>query len=996
MKILLEELQHQQECLNSIIENFSGIQKEEKVSRDNSTRNPLVVGCYNDKSNIDIKMETGTGKTYVYTRTMFELHKTYGLFKFVIVVPSPAIKEGTKNFIESNYARQHFSQFYENTRIELDVINSGDFKQKSGRKNFPAHLSNFVEGSRFSTHTIHVLLINADMLRSSSMLKDDYDQTLAGGTTCPIEAIKGTCPIVIIDEPHRFPRDKSNYSAIQSISPQLVIRFGATFPDIVEGKGARKVVRKDYFRMKPQYELNAVESFNQGLVKGIDIYYPELTESQAQNIYKVENITSKELIIKRGSKVWDLAIGDNLSEVDEGFEGDIKYIGNRELSNGLELDIGMALISGTFKSSYQELIIRDAIDKHFEIEEQNFLRSNNKEHCEPRIKTLSLFFIDSISSYRNTDGWLKLTFEKLLTKKLNQLVAQYEFRKLPREKEYLEFLRATQTNLSLDSQLVHGGYFGEDRGTGDEAIQAEVDDILKNKEKLLSFQNGEGEWQTRRFLFSKWTLREGWDNPNVFVITKLRTSGSENSKIQEVGRGLRLPVDETGRRVRSSEWESRLAFLIGYDEKDFANKLVGEINSDTKLHINFEKLTDDMIKHIVDFQQRVTPSFSEEGLLKHLDSLGIINRKNEFKDAVMINGVTKTGYDWFVDFYPEINNVKLRDGQVRDRSKILANQSVKLKKTNWLKVKDIWEVFSKGYMIEFSRIPESINLIAKTVIEDVHLYEKETPVRSHSAIVANKENENVSLITQESFYDYVVHRPGLPYGEFIKELNQATGIPIKVIHPLIFGMLTKSLKGENEYLSETSLGNLIREFKIRFDEKFAQMYEYRSLDFQASTSVFDSNKNDFVDFINTDLIGLNFSKNAISDNRYLYETPPLYYDSINPERTLVEHNYPKEVTVFGKLPKNSIRVPKYTGGTTTPDFIFVIENGKDKKMYLLVETKAENMRIDDQIIIEIQKAFFKIHNQYNVVYTAATQPNEVYSKIKELVEGETYEKSATN
>ncbi len=141
---------------------------------------------------------------------------------------------------------------------------------------------------------------------------------------------------------------------------------------------------------------------------------------------------------------------------------------------------------------------------------------------------------------------------------------------------------------------------GEDRGSGDESIQAEVDDNFeKIKKKLLSFKDENGNWQTRRFLFSKWTLREGWDNPNVFVIAKLRTSGSDNSKIQEVGRGLRLPVDETGHRIQQDEWPTRLAFLIGYDEKDFAQKLIGEINSDAKLQLNEEKLTEDMIQLIV-------------------------------------------------------------------------------------------------------------------------------------------------------------------------------------------------------------------------------------------------------------------------------------------------------------------------------------------------------------------------------------------------------------
>ncbi|MGQ5176105.1 DEAD/DEAH box helicase family protein [Bacillus halotolerans] len=251
MKILLEELPHQEDSLKAIMNSFKGL---DRTSTDPNAgdvyANPLIQGRYHESSNIDVKMETGTGKTYVYTRLMYEMHQQHGIFKFVIVVPSPAIKEGTKNFIESDYAKQHFAQFYENTRIELNVINAGDFKAKSGRKNFPAHLLNFVEGSRQNSNTIQVLLINAGMLNSSSMKKDDYDQTLMGGVTSPIEGIRNTRPIVIIDEPHLFPRDKANYKAIEAINPQMIVRFGATFPEITIGKGKKKSYKKGLLSWK--------------------------------------------------------------------------------------------------------------------------------------------------------------------------------------------------------------------------------------------------------------------------------------------------------------------------------------------------------------------------------------------------------------------------------------------------------------------------------------------------------------------------------------------------------------------------------------------------------------------------------------------------------------------------------------------------------------------------------------------------------------------------
>ncbi|WP_238385416.1 type III restriction-modification system endonuclease [Staphylococcus haemolyticus] len=670
MKLLLEQLPHQQNALKSILTSFSGLEKiQNKAFKNSEFSNPLIKNRYLNSNNIDVKMETGTGKTYVYSRLMYELHEKFEIFKFIVVVPSPAIKEGSKNFLNSSYAKRHFQQFYGNIDVEVNMINAGDFNTKSGRRNFPPKLNNFIESSKLNTNQIQVLLINSSMLNSKNMTRNDYDQTLLSDYSSPIEALKATRPIVIIDEPHRFPRDKKNYQAIEKLEPQLIVRFGATFPEVKKGVGKNATYIKDYYRNKPQFELNAVDSFNQGLVKGIDIYYPKLTPEQAKNRYTIDSVKPKEIVLKKGEKKWTLGIDENFANIDSLFEGDLSYSGAKTLSNDLEISKGMDLLPGTFTTSYQELIINDAINQHFEHEINNFMRDNLKENFQPKVKTLSLFFIDSIRSYRNKEGWLKETFERLLKVKLRKLIKEFEFKKLPREIEYLDFLRATYDSLNSENQMVHAGYFGEDRGSGEEAVQAEVNDILKNKEKMLSFKNSNGNWITRRFLFSKWTLREGWDNPNVFVIAKLRTSGSENSKIQEVGRGLRLPVDETGHRLTQDEFPSRLSFLIGYDEKDFAEKLIGQINSDVDVKLDEEKLTDEMINKIVEFRQQTQPDFNDEALLEHLDEQNLINRKNEFKNDVEIEGIKKSGFEWLLELYPEVKASKLKEDKVRDMKK---------------------------------------------------------------------------------------------------------------------------------------------------------------------------------------------------------------------------------------------------------------------------------------------------------------------------------------
>lgn len=951
MKIILEELTHQKKALEKINENFLGVD----LASSSEFSNPLIKSRYQKNTNIDVKMETGTGKTYVYSRMMYEWHKKFGIFKFVIVVPSPAIKEGTKSFLESSYAKEHFQGPYENVSIELNMINAGDFNTKSGRKNFPPQLSNFVESSSLNTNQIQVLIINAGMLNSKNMTRNDYDQTLLSDYSSPIDALKATKPIVIIDEPHRFPRDKKNFQAIEKLEPQMIVRFGATFPDVKQGTGKKAVYVKDYFRGKPQFELNAVDSFNLGLVKGIDIYYPNLTPEQAKNKYTIDSVKSKELVLKKGSNRWTLGRGENLANVDPLFEGDLSYSGAKTLSNDLEISKGMDLLPGTFTTSYQELIINDAINQHFEHEINNFMRDNLKENFQPKVKTLSLFFIDSIRSYRNKEGWLKETFERLLKVKLRKLIKEFEVKKLPREIEYLDFLRVTYASLNSENQMVHAGYFGEDRGSGEEAIQAEVNDILKNKEKMLSFKDENGNWITRRFLFSKWTLREGWDNPNVFVIAKLRTSGSENSKIQEVGRGLRLPVDETGHRLTQDEFPSRLSFLIGYDEKEFAQKLIGEINSDVDVKLNEDKLTDEMINKIVEHRKQMNPHYNDEVLLEQLDERNLINRKNEFKTDVEIDGVKKSGFEWLLELYPEVNASKLNADKVRDMKKNPPNLKVKLNKENWNKLRFLWENLSKRYMLEFKKMSEdNLYFFIERLLNDDDLFVKQQPERIHQSL--EKDDEGNQVIKESiSEYNYRNEYIYMNYGKFLKQLVLKTNVPISIMHKNLLSVLKNKYNNDERFLSELSLNNIIREFNKRFEEKYSQSYEYKKLNFSATTTIYDSEISEFKDWVDANYLGTNVENNIQTEERFLYDRPPVRYDSVTPELELLKRNYDKNVTVFGNLPKKAIQVPKYTGGTTTPDFVYMIETDEQDAKYLIVETKAENMRLGDKSIGEIQK-----------------------------------------
>lgn len=995
MKIQLEKLPHQVQANKAIMDSFYGVDYASKSPDANYIySNPLLKYRYEDKANIDVKMETGTGKTFVYTQMMYEMHKQ-GLFKFVIVVPTPSIKAGAKSFLTSDYAKNYFSTLsgYENVSIQVDDINAGDFRSKNnGRKNFPPNLSEFIEATSQNKNQIQVLLINSGMLsKNSGIFKDDYDQTLLGGETSPIKAIAATRPVVIIDEPHRFPRNKTSYKSILQMKPQLIVRFGATFPETTKGREKNKETIHDYYRGKPQFELNSIDSFNQGLIKEIDINYPDIPEQDAKDIFKVKSVKSSEAVFNQNGKEYVLNKNDFLSDLSSKFTGSISYVGgtNKELSNGLELSKGMQLIPGTFTQSYQDEVISEAIDRHFEAEEKNFLREDT-DGLAPKIKTLSLFFIDSKESLRGNDdeekGWLAKSFEKLLTQKLEKLIKKYKLSIDDREKEYQSFLKATLHDLKSDNQKVYAGYFSEERGSGEEAIQEEVNDILNSKERLLNFKDKDGNWITRRFLFSKWTLREGWDNPNIFVIAKLRTSGSENSKIQEVGRGLRLPVDETGHRLQQNEYESRLSFLIGYDEKEFAKKLVDEVNSDSPVVLNNEKLTQEMIELIVNQKQRNDQSFNEEKLLSDLDSRGIINRLNEFKEDVELDGKKISGYEALLSIYPEINEkTSVQSGKIRDKGSRVSTK-VKLNKENWNQLKDLWKQLSKKKMISFD---EDVNGIAESIANDVfkdtekNIFVLQKPEVINQSIEMNK--EQTSTFVNETKSDFNNSYITMKYGEFLKQLTLGTDLPLSIINRNMIETI-KRLGNDTNYINERTLSNIIKEFNRRFNNRVRNSYSYVPLDFKSSTSIYNDKDDEFVDEISANDIGM-FSNNALEDDKYLYDTPPIRYDSNDPELDILRRKYSDKVTVYGKLPKRSVKIPRYDNGTTTPDFIFKIQKDDGVK-YLVIETKAENMRIGDETIKSIQEKYFNELKASGVYYRMATSENEVHNLIIKIENGE--------
>ena len=299
--------------------------------------------------------------------------------------------------------------------------------------------------------------------------------------------------------------------------------------------------------------------------------------------------------------------------------------------------------------------------------------------------------------------------------------------------------------------------------------------------------------------------------------------------------------------------------------------------------------------------------------------------------------------------------------------------------------------FSNRYMLEFDDAgSEAIQLIVESALSQRDNYMKQRAGIIHNQLAVDDKGSNMLIKDQQSELSGAEPLPGMRYGDFVVRLARESRIQPSLLHKSLYPMLNDTLNGETDYLNSLTLDNLVKDIRRRFGSRFAQSYHYHPLDFQASTSIYDAEANDFKDDILASLIGVKEDHHVIADSRQLYEVPPLRYDSEKPEKELLKYGYDQKVIAFGKLPKRAIQVPRYTGGSTTPDFIFMVEKEDDTHVYLLVETKAEGagMRLSDEQIIKIQEKFFGQLEEFGVEYQVATSAQEVYNKLLKVVNPE--------
>jgi type III restriction enzyme len=922
------------------IENIKNIQRYNDIKEGNSNSNI-----------IDIMMETGTGKTYTYTKTIFELNRNFGIFKFVVIVPTLSIKAGTVSFLKSDSVREHFKEQYNKT-IKLHIVESQKGKKRK-KQSIPLAILDFANSGDFDRNSIQVMIINAGMLNSDTMQKS-FDKGVFDRYNIPFDAISATKPFIIIDEPHRFDKVNKTWKNIEKLNPQYILRYGATFPEKEIrvknhlGKSEKRKI-KDYNNLV--YKLTAVDAFNNNLVKGVVGHITEFKEGQnaivrfvssdgkEASFEVIENgkkrnvkIATKESLVKAHSQMRDLTI--------------IKL--NKStlyLSNGLELKRGDKLNPYSYNIRVQEIMIQKAIQNHFWIERELLAR-------DIKIKPLTLFFIDNIEEYRNTNGYIKITVENLITQEIKRL--------LDTEKDtfYREYLENSLKNISQ----THGGYFSEDRKESDEVIEKQISEILYDKEKLLSLNN------PRRFIFSKWTLREGWDNPNIFGICKLRSSGSEISKLQEVGRGLRLPVNEYGNRVKDEEFF--LNYFVDFTESDFVDKLVSEINlksSSISIEKSPTKLTDEIIREIT---QKY--NIDEEQLLKKLDEKNIIKRNNDFKEG---------GFEYIKTNFPLIfdgvNPNKVKKASQQNKKKV----SIRVEK--YRELKELWEKLNEKVILEykFKNEREFEEIFTKFLIEQKDNFSiggvknKRFKLQVDNKTVSSR--EDISLYESE-----ITPISTMKYSQFLKELSKTLFINIKTLHQAFIN----SNIDINRYLNSATVRVIKQNFNnfLMFNAIDKFTIEYKKVSNSIHPTKLTDKNGKVLKEINSSDIGTLYSKDKVADN-YLFEE--LFFDSQLEEENIKTQI--KEVVIFTKIPKNSIQIPIAGGKSYSPDFAYVLEfeNGK-RKLNFIVETKnienKEFLRSEEIQKIKHAKLFFS--QDIEIKFKTQFSGDKIYDLINGILE----------
>ena len=947
----------------NLLENIRQLQLENDIKKSEKLNKNLGL------VNLDIERETGTGKTYVYIKSMFELNKRYGWSKFVVVVPSIAIREGVAKSFEM--LETHFFEHY-GKKAKWFVYDSSNLQKID---------------SYSSDAGINVMIINTQAFASSMKegannkeSKIIYSERDEFASRKPIDVLAANHPIIIMDEPQKM-EGAATQAGLKRFNPLFTLYFSATH-------------KTDHNLI---YALDALDAYNKKLVKKIQVkgfeisnipgikdymYLDDIVKSKNKApIAKIEvNVKLKSGVITR--KILSFVAGDKLEtatglQVYKGLEvlnidperSSVTFVNDVVLSKG-------QVVGDISEDAMKRAQIRETIKSHFEKEKFNFERG---------IKTLSLFFIDEVSKYKSYDdegNEVKGEYQKIFEEEYDYYRNENSNLFNGKYQEYLD---------RFDAAQVHNGYFSIDkkghavnsalkRGSDIADDISAYDLILKNKEQLLSFD------EPTRFIFSHSALREGWDNPNVFQICTLRHASSATAKRQEVGRGLRLCVDVNGNRMdldalgENIHEVNKLTVIANESYKDFVSGLQAETKevlrtrptkADEEFFIGKNVTVDGVKRPITKAEADAIHAYLL--INDYIDEKG--NVTDVYKDAAK-NGtlepikkasIAPMEADVHKLVHSIFNESVALDGMVEDGNQTEIKDNG-LNKANFEKkeFQELWNQINHKYA--YTVHYDSDELIKKVVNDiNANLIVKKLSytVQSGEQKDVNDFDDNQKTASEvvdiaamsQTKYDLV--------GEIAKGATLTRKTVVAILKRIDASKFALFKSNPEEFISK-----VIKTIKEQKATMIVECIRYNTIDDTYDSTIFTNEKHSST------------YERAIPANKSIMEY--VFPDS-NGERDFAEAlEKATEVCVYAKLPR-SFQIPTPVGNYA-PDWAIAFEKDKVKHVFFVAETKGSMdtmmLRPVEKAKIECAKKLFNEASTGNVHYAHVASYQDLLNAVR--------------
>ncbi|MBP7652159.1 DEAD/DEAH box helicase family protein [Candidatus Dependentiae bacterium] len=936
--------------------------------------------------NFTIEMETGTGKTYVYTRTMYELNKHYGWNKFIIMVPSVAIREGAHKSLE--ITAEHFQEIY-GKKIRFSIYNTNNKSNLINIKSFA------------DTSNIEVIIMNYQAFATTSReSRKIYQKLDTLQSERPIDIIKRARPILIIDEPQRFGIEKGkifNCKKVSKAAETIFIKkeFNQLFTLLYSATH-----KEDFNKI---YRLDAIDAYNQKLVKKISVKGIEVVGNSGTNSFlfldriqisttqypvayielEVKQINGISKKIRQIKEKDDLFVFSNELQQYKGFiVKEINGLTNTvSFTNGVELSVGQTT-GDVDEEHVRRIQIRETIKSHIEKERIMFPKG---------IKVLSLFFIDEVAKYRiydNNNNQQKGDYAKVFEEEYKLAISQQSLF----ETEYNEYLNT----FSVDD--IHKGYFSIDKkgnfvnskekkdqnGSDDENA---YDLIMKNKEKLLSFS------EPTRFIFSHSALREGWDNPNVFQICTLKHSQSDISRRQEIGRGLRICVNSKGERMDSSLLEgeffdvNKLTVVASESYDSFAKELQNEIVE--SLSERPVKLTIDVLNNLVlkndKGEKFIFDNKSSMDFIFDLKTKGYVNDNYQITETLIkdiedkkyeapkkLQGFETCVAELMQKIYTTANFKASENENINNINEIILKPNDNFAKKEFqdlwkkIKIKTVYEVdFDSEELIKKSTESINKNLKVKKILINITFGEQQDKI-DESSLKSGESMKKQKNITEKADsllgalkYDLV--------GEIAKETNLTRRSIVNILQNLSEDVFHNFKVNPESFIH--GVVNLIN------SEKAATLINnivYSKTDKTYDDSIFTINN-----------FKGSLAKNILEVKKNVHSY--VKTDS-EIERKFANDLECEEVLVYAKLPRgqNGFQIPTPVGNYS-PDWAIVFDTNNFKYVYFIAETKGsmESLQLKEieQKKISYAKKHFEALGHKDIKYDVIDSYQSLRDKI---------------